>query len=134
MKKRILILLAALILLVGAYLVTPGFIKNGSAFIHDYSVSADGSAITLTVGVADSVGYIRKVAVNQQQGGTLYLDCYNSFGGFNGTIGAKNTYTIPLVEDTTRIALNRSHQDYQDILEKNAEGEWQRVNSIDLSQ
>ena len=93
----------------------------------DNSVSSDGKEITMQIGVSNSMGYIRKVAVNQQDGGVLYLDCYSAFGGLNGSIGAIDKYTIQLEEDTNVIALYRGANTYEIILEKDIEGNWKRV-------
>lgn len=130
MKKPVriaIITLAVIIALMTMYLVAPGFTKMGNVFIVDFSVSEDGSEMTITVGVSTSIGYVRKVSVHQQHGGKLYLDCYSAFGGINGSWGAKNEYTIQLDEDTEMIALYRSHNCYDPVLEKDANGEWQRV-------
>ena len=130
MKKPVriaIIALAVIIALMTMYLVAPGFTKMGNVFIVDFSVSEDGSEMTITVGVSTSIGYVRKVSVHQQHGGKLYLDCYSAFGGINGSWGAKNEYTIQLDEDTEMIALYRSADCYDPVLEKDANGEWQRV-------
>ena len=130
MKKPVriaIIALAVIIALMTMYLVVPGFTKMGNVFIVDFSVSEDGSEMTITVGVSTSIGYVRKVSVHQQHGGKLYLDCYSAFGGINGSWGAKNEYTIQLDEDTEMIALYRSPNCYDPVLEKDANGEWQRV-------
>lgn len=130
MKKPVriaIIALAVIIALMTMYLVAPGFTKMGNVFIVDFSVSEDGAEMTITVGVSTSIGYVRKVSVHQQHGGKLYLDCYSAFGGINGSWGAKNEYTIQLDEDTEMIALYRSPNCYDPVLEKDANGEWQRV-------
>ena len=130
MKKPVriaIIALAVIIALMTMYLVAPGFTKMGNVFIVDFSVSEDGSKMTITVGVSTSIGYVRKVSVHQQHGGKLYLDCYSAFGGINGSWGAKNEYTIQLDEDTEMIALYRSPNCYDPVLEKDANGEWQRI-------
>ena len=130
MKKPVriaIIALAVIIALMTMYLVVPGFTKMGNVFIVDFSVSEDGSEMTITVGVSTSIGYVRRVSVHQQHGGKLYLDCYSAFGGINGSWGAKNEYTIQLDEDTEMIALYRSPNCYDPVLEKDANGEWQRV-------
>ena len=126
-KKAVVLVLAILIALTAVYLIVPGFSKQGSAYIADYSVSEDGTEMTITVGVSSSIGYIRKVAEHQQHGGKLYLDCYSAFGGINGSWGAKSEYTIQIDEDTEMIALYRSADCYDPVLEKDANGEWQRV-------
>ena len=130
MKKPVriaIIALAVIIALMTMYLVVPGFTKIGNVFIVDFSVSEDGSEMTVTVGVSSSIGYVRKVSEHQQQGGKLYLDCYSAFGGINGSWGAKSEYTIQIDEDTEMIALYRSANCYDPVLEKDANGEWQRV-------
>ena len=130
MKKPVriaIIALAVIIALMTMYLVAPGFTKMGNVFIVDFSVSEDGSEMTITVGVSSSIGYVRKVSEHQQQGGKLYLDCYSAFGGINGSWGAKSEYTIQIDEDTEMIALYRSADCYDPVLEKDANGEWQRV-------
>ena len=127
LSRIILIALAVIVVLSAAYLVAPGFAKMGNVYITDFRVSEDGSEMTITVGVYTSIGYVRKVSVHQQHGGKLYLDCYSAFGGINGSWGAKNEYTIQLDEDTEMIALYRSPNCYDPVLEKDANGEWQRV-------
>ena len=130
MKKPVriaIIALAVIIALMTMYLVVPGFTKIGNVFIVDFSVSEDGSEMTVTVGVSSSIGYVRKVSEHQQQGGKLYLDCYSAFGGINGSWGAKSEYTIQIDEDTEMIALYRSADCYDPVLEKDTNGEWQRV-------
>lgn len=124
-KIAILGLVMVCILAVGYY-IAPGFLKNGSVYISEYTVSEENEAITLKIGVAASMGYIRNISVHQQQDGKLYLDCYSAFGGANGSIGAKSEYVIPLEADTKMIALYRSPDCYEPVLEKDAYGQWQR--------
>lgn len=127
MKRSIIWLVIIIILLAAAYMILPGFTKVGSAYIADYTVSADGTSITLTVGVGSSMGFIRDVAIHQQYGGRMYLDCYAAFGGLNGHWGAEQVYTLPLSADTTVIALYRAADCYQTVLEKNDDGTWHLI-------
>ena len=128
MKKKVFPVIAVILILALAYFwVSSGFIKNTSVFINDYTVSSDGKKITINVGVSSSMGFIREVKVHQQQGGKLYLDCYSAFGGLNGRIGAKDTFTFLLDEDTTAIAVYRNPDCYETVLVKNADGLWQRA-------
>lgn len=92
-----------------------------------YSVSGDGREITLDIGVAASRGYIRKMEISQQMGGKLYIDCYSAFGGINGRIGAKNSFTLPLDEDTEIIGIYRNKNAYQEVLHKDEDGIWRRT-------
>lgn len=125
MKKTIWIIVAVLALAALAYLGGSGLMRNSAVFVEDYAVAEDGRAITLEIGVADSVGYVRRLATHQQQGGKLYLVPYAAFGGFNGSIGAESRYTLPLEEDTTSIALYRADNAYEVVLQKDADGLWQ---------
>ena len=126
-KRIVAISLAVIIALMAMYLVAPGFMKMGNVYIADFCVSEDGSEMTITVGVSTSIGYVRKVSAHQQHGGKLYLDCYSAFGGINGSWGAKSEYTIQIDKDSEMIALYRSTDCYDPVLEKDANGEWQRV-------
>lgn len=121
------IVLAVVIVIVGLYLLLPGFLKIGDVHLIDYALSEDGSEITLHLGVSSSAGYIRKVSVHQQHGGKFYLDCYRAFGGINGSIGAKNQFTIPLDADTETIALYRAQNAYDVVLERDEAGNWEMV-------
>lgn len=130
MKKHgraICIVLTVIIAAAGLYLLLPGLTKRGDVHLTGYALTADGQEITLTVGVMSSAGYVRDVAVHQQEGGKLYLDCYAAFGGINGSIGAKNEFTVPLEEDTELIALYRADNGYEPVLEKDDAGIWQWV-------
>ena len=101
--------MGVIIAIIGTYYIGSGFVKESAAYIENYTVSADGSEMTIDVGVAASMGYIRKVSVHQQDGGKLYLDCYSAFGGHGGSWGAKSTYTIPLDETPARRRAIRSN-------------------------
>lgn len=127
MKKKVMIGMIVAVVLCGGYFIGSGFWKNGSVYMDGYSVSGDGREITLDIDVAASRGYIRKAAVSQQYGGKLYIDCYSAFGGINGRIGAKNSFTLPLDADTTIIGIYRNTNCYEEILHKDADGNWQRT-------
>ena len=123
MKKFIFATIAVLAVFF-IYFIGSGFLKNAAVYIDRYEISEDGQEITLDIGVAASVGYIRKAAVHQQEGGRLYVDFYSAFGGINGSIAAKNTFTLPLAEDTTMIGIYRNKNCYEAVLYKNEDGTW----------
>ena len=106
-----------------------GFGRVSDVYICDYSLSQDGKEITIRVGVSSSVGFVRKAVAHQQDGGRLCVDFYAPFGGINSRIGAQSSYTLPLREDTTVIAVYRhinryADYDYEDELYKDADGVW----------
>lgn len=127
MKKFKNICILVFIIVVGIlafYLVGSGFQKQGNAYISDFSVSEDGTEIIIKMHVSNSIGYIRKVSENQESCERLYLDCYSAFGGINGSIGAKDEFTIKVAEETKVIALYRNTNCYEEVLKKNEFNEW----------
>lgn len=126
-KKKFIIAATVVLAIFLIYFLGSGFLKNGSVYIGKYSVSENGKEITLDIGVAASAGYIRKAVVHQQEGGKLYIDCYSAFGGINGSIAAKSEFVFPLAEDTTTIGIYRNENCYEEILHKDANGIWQRI-------
>lgn len=123
--KNGLSLLIVVTLLLAAYMVLPGFLPVSSIFIQDYELSGDGTSINLTVENASSMGYVR-VLREDQHGGKLYLTPMAAFGGLNGRIGARNTYTFSLHPDTEIIALYKGSNVFQEALVKDEDGEWVR--------
>ena len=127
MKKKAVLIIGIIAAVFLIYFIGSGFMKNSSVYIENYTVSADGTEITIHTGVASSMGYIRNVSIHQQQGGKLYLDCYSAFGGMNGSIGAKDTFTFRLNKETSIIAIYRNTDCYEEVLKKSADGSWQWV-------
>ena len=126
-KKSVIIVLTVIVALTILLVIAPGFSKQGNANITNFSVSEDGTEMTIIVTTSTSVGYVRKVFEHHQHGGKLYLDCYSAFGGINGSWGAKNEYTIQLNEDTELIAIYRSANCYDAVLEKDENRGWQFI-------
>lgn len=124
MKKKFSSCLFIFLLLFLVYFFVPGYFRNTSVFIENYSVSPDGNKITLDVGVSSSIGYIRDVYY-KQMGNKLYLDFYSAFGGINGCFGAKRTFTIELNDNIDTISIY-TNNDYRDVLIKNNDDSWQR--------
>lgn len=124
--KKFFIIIAIILVLVAAYIIGTGFLNNESVFIEEFTVSDDGSEMTIKAGVASSVGYIRSVS-SHTEGNTICLDFKNAFGGINGSIGAKNEYSLKLDCDATGISVYRGNNVYVQVLEKDENGIWQRV-------
>lgn len=68
--------------------------KITSVMLIDYSISKDGNVITLKVGVASSMGYIRTLKESQEEN-KKYITFYSTYG-LNSNIGAKNEFQIDL--------------------------------------
>lgn len=124
MQKKKFLTLGIVIVWALMYFVGSGFTKNKSVYIADYSVSADGKEMTINAGVFSSIGYIRDVKVHQQKGGKLCLDFYSAFGGPNGKIGAKDSFTFEINDETTIIAVYGLSNSYEEVLVKDEDGTW----------
>lgn len=120
MKKGIISIFLLIGIVFGILFVGPGFTKNTSVYIDKFDV--EENEMTIHVGVSSSIGYVRKYSMHQD-GTTLYLDFYHGFGGINGSIGAKNTYIIPLTNEITDIAINRD-EGYQIVIHKDEYNNW----------
>lgn len=111
--------------IIGIYVIGSGFRKMNHVYIADYTVSDDGTKMTIHVGVPTSIGYVRRVSAKQKSDGTLCLDVYAAFGGINGSIGAKSEFIIPLDDETRVVAVYRSNAYYEPVIRKSENGEWQ---------
>ena len=122
MKKAMIIILVA-ILIVGVYFTGTGFSVRNDVVIYDFTVSEDGSYVTLNVGVSSSAGYIRAVKNISDEEEKADLQFYSAFGGINGKIGSKKSFQIPLTEKVKEI-----YTGGQLVLFKNEETEkWERA-------
>lgn len=132
MKKfiKVILLMAVIIiiLLLSFHYIGTGFIKRGDVALVDYSVSEDGSEITLYTSIWSSMGYTR--GYKDLYGGGVkphYLTFYSTFGGLNSSYGAKNEHVLPLGKDDSEIYFNRLDGGYELVLIKDKEtGKWIR--------
>ena len=118
--------ITALVVLLGTCFIGSGFTKRTDVVLGDYSVSEDGTEITLYVGIPTSMGYIR--GFEHEGGGGLkpyYLTFYSTFGGLNSSFGAKHEFTLELCEYDSEIWFNRPGGGYELVLQKDPEtGAW----------
>ena len=122
-KNRKVIFVVMIVILTAAmgFLCLGG--KRDDVVIEDFSVSADGSEMTLKAGIAGSAGYLRKVKVRyDDEYKTVLVDFYSTFG-INNPVGAEDTFVIPLKPDSENILFNRGN-DYYAALAKDADGRW----------
>ena len=102
MNKKLVIIVTVIIILIFAIFIITGFKERTDVFLTDYSVSEDGTKITLNVSISSSMGYTRGLKV-KQGGDNKYITFYSTFGGFNSKIGAKNKFEIELNASCTEI-------------------------------
>ena len=122
-KNRKVIFVVMIVILTAAmgFLCLGG--RRDDVMIEDFSVSADGSEMTLKAGIAGSAGYLRKAKVRyDDEYKTVLVDFYSTFG-INNPVGAEDTFVIPLKPDSENIFFNRGN-DYYAALAKDADGRW----------
>lgn len=110
---------AVLIVLAVCFLILGG--KRDDVMIEDFSVSADGSEMTVHAGVFSSAWYLRKINVSYDDHAVL-VDFYSTFG-INNPVGAEDTFVIPLKPDSENILFNRGN-DYYAAFAKGEDGQW----------
>ena len=130
MKKRniIICIIVVAIILVGLFLASGG--SRTDVFLKDYEISQDGKTMTLKVGVSSSAGYIRKM--KRTSGSTNYYYTFYSTFGINSKTGAKDTFEIELDQNVDEIYFYTGGKGYKKVLEKNANGEWIKVENYDI--
>ena len=128
MKKILPIVLAFLIgAATGILFVLPGFHKRTDIDLQKFSVSDDGSIVTVQTFPEGSMGYIRAMEA-KQIGDEIHCSFYRCLGGLNSSLGAENTFEIPLDHPTQRIYFDRGTSFDQLVLERDAgTGEWAPV-------
>ena len=122
-KNRKVIFVVMIVILTAAmgFLCLGG--KRDDVMIEDFSVSADGSEMTLKAGIAGSAGYLRKAKVRyDDEYKTVLVDFYSTFG-INNPVGAEDTFVIPLKPDSENILFNRGN-DYYAAFAKGEDGQW----------
>ena len=120
-KNRKVIFVVMIVILTAAmgFLCLGG--KRDDVMIEDFSVSADGSEMTVHAGVFSSAGYLRKINVSYDDHAVM-VDFYSTFG-INNPMGAEDTFVIPLKPDSENILFNRGN-DYYAALAKDTDGRW----------
>lgn len=126
LKKVLIYLLIFIATELLIYLVGTGFIRNRYVAVTDYSVSENGQQMTLTVSVPASIGYVRKVKTHRN-GAELCLDFYSAFGGMNGKIGARSSYTVELDDSVSVISVYRGDSGYEYVLVRGYDGTWNKM-------
>ena len=122
-KNRKVIFVVMIVILTAAmgFLCLGG--KRDDVMIEDFSVSADGSEMTLKAGIAGSAGYLRTVKVRyDDEYKTVLVDFYSTFG-INNPVGAEDTFVIPLKPDSENILFNRG-DNYYAAFAKGEDGQW----------
>lgn len=133
-KKVLPVLLAFLLgVSLGVLFILPGFQKRTDVFLQDFSVSEDGTVITVQTFSLGSMGFIRAMETKQIHN-ELHCSFYCAFGGLNSSFGAKNRFEIRLegsAKSAESIYFDRGTSFDQLVLERDAgTGVWTPVSPL----
>lgn len=128
MKKFIPLLLALLIgAALGALFVMPGFQKRTDIYLQKFSISQDGSVMTVQTDLEGSMGFIRAMEAKQISD-EIHCSFYRCFGGLNSGFGSENRFDIQLDDSVERIYFDRGTSPDVLVLERDPDtGEWAAV-------
>ena len=99
MKKKLVTVLSALVLIFGAYFIGSGFDVREDVYLVDYIVPPYKNEMTIAVGVASSAGYTRAVKNVSDNPEIMQLQFYSAFGGINGSIGENHRFVIEITPE-----------------------------------
>lgn len=120
--KIVSIVIMVFIVLGGVIFIIAGG-KRTNVILHSFSISKDGTNITLHIEIAGSVGYTRKLKV-KQSGNSKYVTFYSTYG-INMPIGAKDTFKIELNPSCEEIYFYEGNGEYRLVLQKDKNtNEW----------
>lgn len=115
MKKKIVFIVILMLTAMGILLLSTGG-KRTDIFLYDFTVTEDGNIMTINVGVASSMGYVRTLRV-KEDGDNKYITFYQTYG-LNSRIGAENEFQIELNPSCKGIYFYRGDAGYELVLQK----------------
>ena len=127
MMKKLLITVLLMIAVIIGWIVGTGLMTRTDVYLAEWSVMPSGDVLTVKVGVAGSMGYIRAYRDVSEGPEIVRLRFYSAFGGLNSHMGARNTFVIPLSDECREVCFVRA-DGIQTVLRKNeTTGEWERT-------
>ena len=127
MRKKVPIICLTILLIAAGIFLSFGFRKCTSPVLTDFLLSPYEDSMTLEAAPSSSMGYIRMMRTDIQDG-RAYLTFYHTFGGPNSSLGARNRFTFSLPEDCTEVYFFRGKDDFRLVLRKNPNtGHWEKL-------
>ena len=124
-KKGMIVIFILILIIVGIFFMLTGE-KRTDVVLQDFSISEDGTKMTLQTMLSSSMGYIRKMK-EKQDGDNLYLTFYSTYG-INSKIGAKNSFELKINPSCEEIYFDKGQDGYQIVLQKNkTTNVWEKV-------
>lgn len=127
MKKKLVTVLSALVLIFGAYFIGSGFDVREDVYLVDYIVPPYKNEMTIAVGVASSAGYTRAVKNVSDNPEIMQLQFYSAFGGINGSIGENHRFVIEITPECKEIYFYRGKEFKLTLYKNETTGEWEIV-------
>lgn len=126
MKKRMIFVLVALMIVNLIYLIGSGFRVREDVCLIDYIVPPYQDEMTIVVGVASSAGYTRAVKNVSDNPEKMQLQFYSAYGGINGSIGEQHRFVIDVPPECKEIYFAR-HGTFELMLYRDEKsGAWNR--------
>ena len=124
------VLLTVLIVIALSIVVGSGFDTRGDVVLGSFRETADGRAVTVEVDVTSSMGSVRSTSEMQTEDG-LFVKFYSAFGGYNGSLGARDSFDLTVPDDCCAIYFYReggTGGEYDLVLRRaDASSDWERV-------
>lgn len=117
MRKCLSLIIILIFIMAGVLFALSGFETRADVYLQDFSVSEDGSVITIETSLSGSMGYIRAIKAEKADD-AIYCSFYCAFGGLNSSIGSKNHFEIKLDESSRKIYFDRG-KDADDLVLEN---------------
>ena len=114
-KKTIILFLIFIIIMIMIILIITGG-KRTDVVLKDFSISNDGTKITLNTMVTGSAGYTRKLKI-KQGGDNKYITFYSTYG-INSNLGAKSIFEVELDPFCREIYFYKGDGGYKLVLKK----------------
>jgi len=121
-RAKVLAVIMIIGILFGVRFVSAGLSRRSDQVLWHYSVSEDGSVITVDRmdALPSSVGWVRSMKT-EYYGKSIYCYFYNTFGGNLSKLGAKYSFDIKLKEDSTKIYFQSGGGKSRLVLQKDEE-------------
>lgn len=133
MIRNCLISLLLILALVGMWMVGTGMMSRTDVYLAEWAVMPSGDALTVKVGLAGSMEYVRACRNVSTDPDTVLLRFYSAFGGLNSDVGAQNVFVIPLKAGCREIRFERGGTSQAMLRKNELTGEWERVRNDPFS-
>lgn len=124
--KRLLIAAAALLVLIGVWLLLTSSARRTDVFLGEYAALPSGDVLTIHVGVAGSMGYIRSCSDVSEEPDEVILRFYSAFGGLNSALGAQDVFLVS-VKDADAVYFDSTDGPRLVLQRNDVTGAWERV-------